>query len=86
MTNRLKLLESGLQDCDRLLVMYPQSVALQSVKKQIEYLLELEQGIHSDRSRIKDITIGVLTAREIEPLDDDAAEIFYQIASASKNM
>jgi hypothetical protein len=34
------------------------------------------------RSRLKDITIGVLTAREIEQLDLGAAETFYQIASA----
>ncbi|SDY89756.1 hypothetical protein SAMN04515617_12817 [Collimonas sp. OK242] len=86
MSERLKLLESGKKRCDELLSKYPGSVALQSVAKQIEYLIELEQGIHSDRSRLKDITIGVLTAREIEQLDDDAAEIFYQIASASKVM
>jgi hypothetical protein len=49
-------------------------------------LIGLEQGVCSDRSRLKDITIGVLTAREIEPLDDGVAETFYQIASAVKIM
>lgn len=83
MSEKLNLLENGQKKCRELLYKYPSSVALQSVGKQIEYLIELEKGTHSDRSRIKDITIGVLTAREIEQLDDDAAEIFYRIASAS---
>ncbi|MBX8560834.1 hypothetical protein K5D57_14120 [Pseudomonas cichorii] len=83
MSEKLNLLENGQKKCRELLYKYPSSVALQSVGKQIEYLIELEKGTHSDRSRLKDITIGVLTAREIEQLDDDAAEIFYRIASAS---
>ncbi|MBI6852232.1 hypothetical protein YA0002_05595 [Pseudomonas cichorii] len=83
MSEKMKLLENGQKKCRELLYTYPSSVALQSIGKQIEYLIELEKGTHSDRSRLKDITIGVLTAREIEPLDYDAAEIFYRIASAS---
>ncbi|GFM91588.1 immunity protein Tsi6 family protein [Pseudomonas cichorii] len=83
MSEKLNLLENGQKKCRELLCKCPSSVALQSVGKQIEYLIELEKGTHSDRSRLKDITIGVLTAREIEPLDADAAEIFYRIASAS---
>ena len=86
MTDRMKLLENGLQNCEALLVRYPLSMALQSVKKQINYLLELEQGKITDRTLLKDITIGVLTAREVESLDNDAAEVFYKIASLSKQM
>lgn len=86
MSNRLELLEAGQKKCRELLSQYPDSVALQSVAKQIEYLMALEQGMQSDRSRLKDITIGVLTAREIEQLDVNAAETFYQIASAAKLM
>ena len=86
MNDKLNLLEIGQKKCRELLSKYPSNVALQSVDKQIEYLIELEKGAHSDRSRLKDITIGVLMAREIEQLDDETAEIFYQIASASKMM
>lgn len=86
MNERLELLETGKRKCDLLRARYPNNAALASVAKQIEYLTGLEQGTHSDRSRLKDITIGVLTAREIEPLDDDAAETFYQIAGISKEM
>jgi len=86
MNDRLMLLEKGRQQCDLLRTQYPQSVALESVAKQIEYLIGLEQGTHSDRSRLKDITIGVLTAREIEPLDENAAETFHQIAGMVRGM
>ncbi len=85
-TVRLDLLESGLARCNDLLVSYPENVAVQSVAMQIGYLIALERGLHSDRSRLKDVTIGVLTAREIEPIDDATAELFFQIASAAKTM
>jgi hypothetical protein len=84
--NRWQLLELGKNKCGALLTKYPNSIALLSVSRQIEYLIGLEDGSVSDRSRLKEITIGVITAREIEPLDDDAAETFYQIASEAKVM
>ena len=86
MSDRLQLLENGQTKCGELHSRYPDSVALQAVARQIEYLIGLERDGKSDRSHLKNITIGVLTAREIEPLDGDAAEIFYKIASAAKLM
>lgn len=83
---RKKLLELGRQKCSVLLGQYPSSTALLSVLRQIEYLTGIDDGSITDRSRLKDITIGVMTAREIEALDDDAAETFYQIASEAKQM
>lgn len=84
--SRQQLLELGRQKCSALLAQYPNSTALLSVLRQIEYLIGLDNGTITDRSRLKEIIIGVLTAREIEPLDDDAAETFYQIASEAKQM
>ncbi|NHZ93945.1 hypothetical protein F2P45_33870 [Massilia sp. CCM 8733] len=84
--SRQQLLELGRQKCSALLDKYPSSTALLSVLRQIEYLIGLDNGTITDRSRLKEIIIGVLTAREIEPLDDDAAETFYQIASEAKQM
>lgn len=84
--NRLRLLALGREECRALLCKYPNSKALLSISRQIEYLIGLEDGSIADRSRLKEITIGVITAREIEPLDDDAAEIFFKISSAAKHM
>jgi len=35
---------------------------------------------------LKEIIIGVLTAREIEPLDEEAAELFYKVSGEAKRM
>jgi len=43
MSERLKLLENGQKRCGELPFKYQDSVALQSVAKQIGYLIELEQ-------------------------------------------
>ncbi len=84
--SRNQLLALGREKCRALLVQYPDSTALLSVARQIDYLISLEDGSVTERSRLKEITIGVITAREIEPLDDEAAEIFFQIASEAKEM
>ena len=84
--NRLQLLEQGRQQCAALKAQFPDVQAIESVGIQIEYLIGLETGALSDRSRLKDIVIGALTAREIEPLDVDASEVFYKIASEAKLM
>ncbi len=81
-----QLLELGRSKCDVLIGKHPNSAALSSVLRQIEYLIGIADGSISDRSRLKEITIGVVTAREIEALDMDAAETFYQIASEAKLM
>lgn len=85
MTDRLSLFKSGLQKSNDLLFLHPENTALLSISKQIAYLIELEQGVHSDRTRFKNITIGVLTAREIEAMDK-STEIFYQIANEARYM
>jgi len=53
---------------------------------QIEYLLSLERGSSTDRSRVKDINIGVLAAREIEPLSMETAEILHAVAGEARHM
>jgi hypothetical protein len=84
--SRRQLFELGRQKCDILLAKYPQITALLSVSRQIKYLIGIDDGSVSDRSRLREISIGLITSREIEQLDDKAAETFYQIASESKRM
>lgn len=86
MSDRLKLFETAQKKCADLSAQYPFNRALVSIGRQIEYLIGLERQTHSDRSRLSEITIGVLTAREVEPLDEDAAEIFYKVAGEVRNM
>ena len=73
--NRIELFNTAKRDCEQLEARYPECRALQSIKAQLDYLISLESGSNKDRSRIKDIIIGVLAAREIEPRDIALAEL-----------
>ena len=84
--NRTQLLEQGKKVCDALLAQHPSAQALISISRQIDYLMGLDSGAITDRSRLKEITIGVLTAREVESLDDEASEVFYKISSEASRI
>ena len=86
MSERQQLFEKALRKCNELLNQYPNHGALLAIARQIEYLHGLETGVNPDRSRLKEITIGVLTAREIEPLDEDVAELFYKVSGEANRM
>lgn len=86
MNQRLSILQSALTACEQLLVRYPENNALQSINAQLKYLMSVASGEESDGSRLKEIIIGALTAREIEPLDEDAAELFYKAADEARRM
>lgn len=84
--DRLFLFEQGLNRCRALLALHPDSPALMSIEKQIEFLIDLEKGLTSDVSRLREITIGVLTVREVEPLDGEVAKVLYQVASEARHV
>ncbi len=52
---------------------------LVSIDHQLDYLIELTEGINSDKTRLKDINIGIIAVREIEGIDDRLAELLYEI-------
>ena len=53
---------------------------LESVIAQLQYLIALTDGSTPDTSRLKDINIGPIAAREIEGSDDILAEMLQNIA------
>lgn len=57
---------------------FPTDTAIVSILKQLEYLIELCEGTRCDCERLNDIIIGVLTVREIEPVDEAFAEELYE--------
>jgi len=84
--DRIALFERGLERCRALLLQHPNSRALRSIEKQIEFFIDLEMGRTSEVNRLQEITIGVLTAREVEPLDEEVAELLYELASEARRM
>lgn len=86
MMQRIQLFEEALRECNNLMEKYSTLRSLESIRQQLEYLLALEKGDREDRSRLKDIVIGPLTAREIEPLSQKAADLFYRVAAEARSM
>lgn len=83
---RLETLQAAHAGCASLLEAYPGLPVLHSIQAQLDYLIALESGKIQDRSRLKNIIIGPLTAREVEALDDDVAELLYKAAAQAHLM
>ncbi|WP_440994564.1 immunity protein Tsi6 family protein [Cysteiniphilum litorale] len=86
MSDRKLLFETALLECKILLDKYPENVSLISIFNQIEYLLALTTNASCDRSRLNEITIGVITAREIESLDERVADLLYKVSGEARLM
>lgn len=84
--NRMELFKNAKEHLADLFLRCPEATVIVSMQNQIDYLIELESGENHDRSRLKDIILGVQTAREIEPRDAAVAAIVYQVAEAAKEM
>lgn len=85
MSHRVALFQEAMSECSSLIARYPDMQSLKSIYQQLDYLLALELG-NQDKSRLKDIVIGPLTAREIEPLSQRAADLFYKAAAEARFM
>lgn len=85
MSSRTQLFELAIERCDSLLEKFPNRQPLLSIHRQLEYLLAVGRG-ERDGSRLGEIIIGALTAREVEPLSKEAAEVFYKAAAEARVM
>ena len=83
---RLELFEKAKCQSEILSDQYPEAPTIRSIMRQIDYLTQLENGTIHDRSRLKDIVLGVQAAREIEPLDRELAELLYEVSAEAKKM
>ncbi len=83
---RRELFGRAIAGCATFRNKFPNDEAIVSIIKQLNYLIELEEGVCDDRGRLKDIIIGVLTVREIEPLDETLADVLYEVAEEVQRM
>lgn len=63
----------------KLSVDYPNFQPLESVKAQLEYLKSILNGDVDDRSRLKEIILGIYAAREFEVRDMEFANNLYDV-------
>ena len=85
-TERIKLFQKALSELRGLIKQYPDLPPLKSVEKQLEYLIDLEEGKRDDRERLSEITLGVITAREIEDLDMNVANTLHKVSGEARMM
>jgi predicted nucleotidyltransferase len=83
---RLDIFKTALAQTNSLRSRHPDDTVIQSIIKQLDYLVELEERKRNDRERLNDIIIGVLTVREIEPLDESVAETLYKVVEQVEEM
>ena len=84
--NSLALFQNALKMARKFETTYPELGVLRSIIGQLEYLVAIELGTENDRSRLKDIIVGVQAAREIDSIDLKFADVLYQVAEAVERM
>lgn len=85
-TERIKLFEKAISEIQTLSEQYPMIEQFQSVKAQLKYLIDIEEGKRSDYERLKDINIGLITVREIEDRNMGIANLMYEVTSEVEKM
>jgi len=65
---------------------WPTLSYLPSFRKQVAYLRAVERGEEVDRTRLAEINIGVIAAKDIEDRDADAAAILHKLAFLAQTM
>ncbi len=84
--NRIEIFDKALMELDKFIEKFPSNILVKSIRFQLKYLIELEEGKEKDRSRLSEINLGLIAVREIEGKDDDLAEILYEVNSIVKIM
>jgi len=84
--DRLTLFRSALSKSRDHVQRWGEHRAIQSIIAQLQYLEAVEAGVMKDRSRLSEINLGVLAAREIEDRDMPLAELLYEVTGELQNM
>ena len=84
--DRIQLFQEALDACVQLQQRYGQRAMIESIVRQLQYLVSLATGQNRDRSRLKDIVIGTLAAKEVEHLDLQCARLLYDADSEARRM
>jgi hypothetical protein len=84
--NRAELFDKAKRESEALSKEFPELPTIRSIMHQIDYLTQLTKGTTNDRSRLKEIVIGIQAAREIEPLNLELAELLYEVDAEARKM
>lgn len=73
------IIDKAVEQSNRLTADYPNFQPLESVKAQLAYLKGILDGSIDDRSRLKEIIVGIYAAKEFEERDMDFANSLYDV-------
>jgi len=79
-------IERALKKCDELGSTHTEDPVFDSIRLQLEYLAALDRGTITDRSRLKDIILEFQAAKEINTVDEEFAQLLFEIDARSKEM
>ncbi|WP_431355036.1 immunity protein Tsi6 family protein [Enterovibrio norvegicus] len=57
----------------------PDFTIYQSIQAQLDYILSIVNGSSTDRSRLKDINLGIYAVREFEDTDPDLSRSLKEV-------
>lgn len=80
------IIQAALEKCLQLKVQMPQVEPLNSVQRQLEYLLEVLNGTITDRTRLNEVVLGRYAARELESRDMEFALLLYRVEEIVDSM
>lgn len=84
--NRIQLIEAALRDCELLMLKNPAGGPFDYVAIQLRYLLDLLKGDQKDRSRLKDINVGLIAIREFDTRFPEFADKLMEIEKVVDDM
>jgi hypothetical protein len=82
--NRVSLFKKVLDECRKRHKKSPDFRLIISIEKQLEYLIDLEEGRRTDTELMANLNLGLLAARELEPHDMGLANLIYDVTEAIK--
>lgn len=84
--NKKEIVEHALRECESLIKQHPDCSPLEYVAVQLRYLKDLLAGIHADKSRLKDINVGLVAVRELSTRFPDFTEELFGVAKVVEDM
>ncbi len=83
---RLELFLSARQKAKAALARAPYMFPLESVIRQLDYLIRVEEGVEPDRGPLKTIDLGLVAARDLENFDRELADLLHEVSAEARRM
>lgn len=82
----LDVIVKAKEKCRSLLALTPQFFPLQTIAEQLLYLEDALRNVSADRTKLKDINVGLFAVREFETRSPEFAEMLYEVEEVVEEM